>query len=85
MVDAFWNVADSEDYNVYHVCQWIWEMRRLGVQEVLEDEITTTWPRQQHGWPNELNHILEIQDASQSGCLYHGTRASNDGLSCSGG
>ena len=29
MVDAFWNVMDSEAYNVYNV--WIWEMRQLGV------------------------------------------------------
>ena len=47
MVDAFWNVMDSEDYNVYNV--WI---RR--VSEALENEVTTTRPCQQHGRPNEL-------------------------------
>ena len=43
---------DSENYNFYKV--WIWKMRRLGVSEALEDEVTTTWPCQQHGRPNEL-------------------------------
>ena len=42
---------DSEDYNVYNV--WMWEMRRLGASEALEDEVTTKWPCQQHGRPNE--------------------------------
>ena len=28
-------------------------MHRLGVKEALEDEVATTWPRQQHGLPNE--------------------------------
>ena len=36
MVDAFWNVMDSGDYNVYNV--WTWDMRQLGVSsEALKD------------------------------------------------
>ena len=30
IVYAFWNVLDSEDYNVYNV--WIWEMLHLGLK-----------------------------------------------------
>ena len=48
MLDAFWNVMDSEDYNFYNV--WTWEMCRWEYKE----EVTTTWPRQEHDRPNEL-------------------------------
>ena len=49
-----------------------------------KEEVTTTWPRQEHGLPNELKpHTWNTK-------LFfiwygYGTRASKDGLSCRGG
>ena len=39
MVDAFWNVMDSEDYNDYNV--WIWEMCWLWVLLKKRSRVTT--------------------------------------------
>ena len=43
MVDAFWNVVDWGDYNVYKV--WIWEMLLLGVYGSCHNDMTTSGAR----------------------------------------
>ena len=94
MADAFWNVMDSEYYNVYNVL--LWDMCLLALPALGSIRKRSLWlydmamygpvahVRKTAG-PTNWNYILKTQDTSQSYCLYHRIRASNDGQSCRGG